>query len=112
MSALFFSVFAIWVASFVKSPHQMGKVFIRFIFPLWFFGGLQFTWFKLYGVAPLLAYMDLLNPYIYATEAMRTALLGPTANLDFGFCLGMLLFLMIFCFTHAYWRFKKQLDFV
>jgi ABC-type polysaccharide/polyol phosphate export permease len=112
VSALFFSVFSIWVASFVKGPQQMGKVFIRFMFPLWFFGGFQFTWEKLYGQAPMLAYIDLLNPYIYAMEAMRTAVLGPEGNLDFGLCILALLVMAIFAFTHAFRRFKKQLDFV
>ncbi|MES2504566.1 MAG: ABC transporter permease [Myxococcota bacterium] len=112
VSALFFSTFSVWVASYVKGPQQMGKVFTRFVFPLWFFGGFQFTWHKLYGVSPWLAYLDLVNPYIYAMEGMRTAVLGPEGNLDFGLCIAMLLVLMLLTFTHAFRRFKKQLDFV
>jgi len=112
VSALFFSVFAIWVASYVKGPQQMGKVFMRFVFPLWFFGGFQFTWVKLYSVSPWLAYVDLVNPYIYAMEAMRTAVLGQNGNLNFWLCLGMLLLLMVLAFIHAFMRFKRQLDFV
>ncbi len=112
ISAAFFSVFSIWVASFVKGPQQMGKVFIRFMFPLWFFGGFQFTWEKLYSQAPILAYIDLLNPYIYAMEAMRTAVLGSESNLNFGLCILALIIMGVLAFTHAFRRFKKQLDFV
>jgi len=112
VSALFFSVFAIWIASFVKGPQQMGKVFMRFVFPLWFFGGFQFTWAKLHSVSPWLAYLDLANPYIYAMEAMRTTVLGPQGNLNFWLSLGVLLLLAVLVFIHAFKRFKKQLDFV
>jgi len=112
VSSMFFNVFAWWVASFVKDMQQISRVFIRFIFPLWFFGGFQFTWLKLHEISPIFAYLDLLNPYIYVMESMRTAMLGQAGNLDFKLCLLALVGMGIFAFTHAYRRLKKQLDFV
>ena len=41
-----------------------------------FFGGFSFSFKIALSVAPVLAYISLISPYTYATEAIRSAALG------------------------------------
>jgi len=112
LAAFFFSAFSLVMASMIDAPHQLGRAWIRVLFPLWFFGGLQFTWEKLHGVVPLLAYVDLINPYVYTMEGMRTALTGPSGNLPFWACVLGLVVLSAFAFLVGVARLKGKLDYV
>ncbi len=107
---IFFGCFTLWVASFMKNMMQAGNVWMRFVFPLWFFGGFQFSWNMLYNKAPLFAYIDLLNPVIYAMEASKGALLGQTGYIPFGYCICALIIGSIAIGTHAVMRLKKRLN--
>ena len=112
MSGIFYGVFTLWISSLCKSVSRVGNVWMRFIFPLWFLGGFQFSWNVLYKLAPKLANINLLNPMTYIMEGMRAALLGQTGYISVWFCIAALsVFIMIFSCI-AIKRLKKRLDFV
>jgi len=112
MSGIFYGIFILWISSLCKNVSKVGNVWMRFIFPLWFLGGFQFSWNVLYKLVPKLAYVDLLNPMTYIMEGMRAALLGQTGYISVWFCIAALsIFIMIFSWI-AIIRLKKRLDYV
>jgi hypothetical protein len=111
-SAWFFSALPLLMTSVVPESRMIGRVWMRFLFPLWFFGGFSFTWEKFYEAIPWLAVVDLLNPYLYMMEGVRVALLGPEGNLPFWLNVFMLLILSALCFFLGVKRLRKQMDIV
>lgn len=108
----FFGVFAVLLATTFKNMGAVDHVWIRVVFPLWFFGGFQFTWYPLHKLYPWLAYADLLNPFIYVTEGIRASMLGQEGYLPIWLCILMTLIFTITFGYAAIYRLKKQLDFV
>jgi len=112
LTNLLFATTTILIASLVPSMDKFDVVWVRFIFPLWFLGGFQFSWQAIYSKSPWLAYVILLNPITYATEGMRAAMLGQEGYLPFWICSTVLLVLLGVVGRVAYVAFKKRLDFV
>lgn len=110
--SIFGACFTIWASSVISTMSQMGNVWSRFIFPMWFMGGFQFSWKAIYHVLPIVAWINLINPMIYITESVRVALLGQTEYLNFWLCLmAISLFSAIFL-TMGMSNLKKKLDYV
>lgn len=109
---LFYACFVIWASSMIDNMSQLRNIWSRFIFPMWFMGGFQFSWTTLYQVSPLAAWIDLCNPMIYITEIMRIAILGQTGYLNFWICLGAITVFSIIIFLAGLRNLKKRLDFV
>lgn len=109
---VFFACFTLWASSMIDNMSQMGNVWMRFIFPMWFMGGFQFSWKSVYHVLPVVAWINLLNPMIYITESVRVALLGQADYLNFWLCLmAIFLFSAIFL-VMGMSRLKRKLDYV
>lgn len=108
----FYACFVIWAASVIDDLARLGSVWSRFIFPMWFMGGFQFSWTSLHHVIPVVAWIDLINPMIYITESTRVAISGPADYLNFWVCLcAIALFSAAFLFA-GLCNLKKRLDFV
>lgn len=112
LSNIFFGAFAFLLATTVKDVLNSDRVWLRFIFPLWFFGGYQFTWYSLYKLYPQLAYINLLNPFIYITEGIRVTMLGQEGYLPLWICTIMITFFIISFSLVGIKRLKNQLDFI
>lgn len=112
LSAFFYGTIALIVVTLIKHMGQIGNVWMRAIFPLYVFGGFQFTWYSLYMVAPQAAYLDLLNPFLYTVEGMRASILGPQGNLPLLVCMAVLLVVNCLLFITALKRLKRKLDYV
>jgi ABC-2 type transport system permease protein len=109
---LLFGSFSLFIASIIKGLNKMGSVWTRFLFPLWFFGGTQFSWETMTKAFPILGYILLLNPVIYATEGLRSAVLGTAVSIPFWICLiNIWIFCLFFTFVGIV-RLKKRFDFV
>lgn len=110
--SMFFATFVLFTASLVKNMAQIGVVWARFIFPMWFMGGFQFSWIALHKMLPSVAYFILLNPMMYITEAVRVALLGQEDFINFWLCLVAITgFSALFLYL-ALRNLKKKLDYV
>ena len=109
---VFYASFTIWAGSVIEDMSKLGTVWARFIFPMWFMGGFQFSWIALYAVAPIVAIIDLLNPMIYITESTRVALLGQADYLNFWICLVMIALFSMICFVAGLKNLKERLDFI
>jgi len=110
--SLFTGFFYIFVSSFVKNSSRVDTIGIRLLFPIWFFGASQNSWWIMHSVNSKIAYGILLNPWVYAMEGMHSAVLGPKGYLPFWVCFAVL-WVCIFGFgLIGILRFKKRLDFV
>lgn len=109
---LFYASFALWIAHRVPNMAKMGQVWMRFIFPMWFLGGFQFSWFSSYNTIPSFAIVNLINPMIYITEAVRVALLGQDGFINFWLCLLVILFFSVISLYFGITNLKKRLDFI
>ncbi len=112
LSNLFYAVTAFVCASFIPNVGQMERLWTRIIFPLWFLGGFQFSWYALYSVAPKLGYFALLNPITYIMAGTRTALNGNPEVIPFWVCVVAILLFTMFGYLVAVKRLKRRLDFV
>ena len=76
LSSALYGSLTVWTTSMVKSVEKVGSVWMRFIYPLWFLGGFQFTWMALYKAFPKIGLVSLLNPLVYVMEGTRAAFSG------------------------------------
>jgi ABC-2 type transport system permease protein len=107
---VFCATLSLIMSSMVKNMNNVGDVGVRFLFPMWFLGGSQFSWQTLYGFSPKFAYLCLLNPLLYAMEAMRAAILGQAGYLPFWLSIFILWIFNILFSWYGIVRMKKRLD--
>jgi hypothetical protein len=112
ISNIFYGVFTIAVTAHVGAISKMENVWTRFIFPLWFMGGFQFSWESIYNLSQPLAYVLLGNPVLYIMEGTRAALLGQEGCLPWGTCCIVLCGFTVACWVYAQREMKRLLDFV
>ena len=110
--SMFYACFVLFPASIVKNMTQIGVVWARFIFPMWFMGGFQFSWFALHKTIPMLAYITLLNPMMYITEAVRISLLGQEGYINFWLCLVAITGFSALFLGLSFRNLKQKLDYV
>jgi ABC-type polysaccharide/polyol phosphate export permease len=109
---IFYASFVFFPAGLVTNISQMRTVWSRFIFPMWFLGGFQFSWTALHTIFPTVSYLLLFNPLIYITEAMRIALIGQEGFINFWLCMLALLFFSVLFLLLSLRVLKKRLDYV
>jgi hypothetical protein len=109
---LFYGMLAMTIAGHVGEVAKIGNVWSRFIFPMWFFGGFQFSWESMYHASMPCAYAVLVNPILYIMEGVRIAILGQEGSLPWAVCVSVLTVATILCWFVAYNSMKKRLDFV
>ena len=109
---LFFSMFAVFLFTIPKDMEAIENVWIRIIFPLWFFGCAEFSWQTIYNINKRLAFLDLLNPFVYTFEGIRSAFFGQAGFILFGVCSVMTILFSLFFAWAGIKRLKKRLDFI
>ena len=100
------------LTSYMSSLEKLETVWTRVIFPLWFLGCFQFSWTAIHATSPVLSYVMLLNPVLYATEGMRAVCLGQAGYLPFWLCFVVMVAVLIGLSFWGYVAFKKRLDLV
>lgn len=112
-TSLFFGWFTIFIAQRNKTMSQIRSTATRILFPIWFFGCYLFSLKVVYyKVSPVLAALCLLSPYTFATEAFRSAILGPKEYIPYWISICALLILTLAAAFFGYRGLKKRLDFV
>ncbi len=110
MIHLFYGFFSLYIAARMKSLNEIGNVWLRVVYPLWWMGCFQFSWKALQAVSPRMAQINLLNPIVYGMEGMRSAILGPEAYLNFWVCCGMLILFTAIAGFVGIKKLKARLD--
>lgn len=109
---LFYATATLLLSALIPSMDKFDILWTRFIYPIWFLGGFQFSWKSVHDKVPWFSYIILVNPVTYATEGIRAVLLGQTGYLPFWLCCLVIFVLWIFVAWGAYKTLKKRLDFV
>ncbi len=109
---IFYACFVLWITSIIANMSRLGSVWARYIFPMWFMGGFQFSWIALHKVMPIISYINLFNPMIYITEAARASILGQSDYINFWLCLLAITFFSALCLAVGMRNLQKRLDFV
>lgn len=107
---VFFGFFSLWMAALLKKMGDVEHLWIRVINPLFMFGAFFYTWNTLNSFSPILSYISLANPMVYAMEGLRAASLGEGVYLPFWACLLFLWTFTIACALHAIYCLRKRLD--
>jgi|SRR5579872_2950448 len=109
---IFYGVFTLAVTAHVGAMSKMENVWCRFIFPMWFMGGFQFSWASIYKLSVPLAYVLLCNPILFIMEGTRAALLGQQDCLPWGICCIVICLFTIVMWLYAKYKMRRLLDFV
>jgi hypothetical protein len=109
---IFFGWFTLWLTSFVEDLVQADNVLMRILFPLWIFGCYQYSLKVAYAISPLLAAISIISPYSFATEALRSAMLGPADYIPFWVSILALCIMSGLVSFSGYHRLKAKLDFI
>lgn len=112
LSNIFYALFTLAVTGHVGSMSNMENIWSRFIFPMWFMGGFQFSWGSIYDLSVPFAYALLCNPIIFIMEGSRAALLGSADCIPWSVCCIALIFFSGIFWMYAHYKMKKLLDFV
>lgn len=110
--SMFYASFVLWASSIINAIVHLRSIWARYIFPMWFIGGFQFSWKALYQVMPAIAFINLFNPMIYITEAVRASMLGQADYINFWLCLLAILIFSVLCLAIGMRNLKKKLDFI
>jgi hypothetical protein len=105
-----FGFLAVAIALWVNNSFEFGRFWARIGVQLTLFSGLQFSWHTFHQVWPTIAYIDLLNPLVYAFEGTRAAVMGQAGNLNFWLCLFAVWTWSIVFALASYKLLKKRLD--
>jgi len=112
ISNIFFGVFTLLVTAYVGTMAKIRNVWTRFIFPLWYLGGFQFSWEVVRIKSEILSYVMLANPIVFIMEGMRASLLGQASYLSWWLCIGVVSFFTVACWFLMMHKMKKLLDFI
>ncbi|MBS0622558.1 MAG: hypothetical protein JSR80_06335 [Verrucomicrobia bacterium] len=107
---LFFGTFALWIVSIFHRVSDVGRLYFRFLNPLFILGCYFFTWEAATTLSPAIGYLCLIDPISYVMEGMRAAILGPSGYLPFWVSFAALCAFIALLGTHACRRLRKQLD--
>jgi hypothetical protein len=107
---IFYGVFTVGITAHIGVMSKMENVWSRFIFPMWFLGGFQFSWASIYKLSAPLAYVLLCNPIIFVMEGTRSAILGPEGCLPWELCCIVLCGFIIVGWFYAKYKMKRLLD--
>lgn len=100
VSNLFYGAYSVWLACHVPTILDISNAWMRFVYPLWFLGGFQFSRAALVKSLPLIAYLNTFNPMMYIYEGTRAAVLGNEGYLNVWLCIGV----MTFFWAITLWR--------
>ncbi len=112
MASVFFAFFTLFLASIIKNVGEIENILMRILFPLWIFGGFQFSWKAALGISKFLGYLILISPYTYATEAIRSSMMNPSDFIPVWICFAVLSVMSLVAAYFGFRNLKNKLDFV
>lgn len=112
LTSVFFGWMGLLFASQIKNMSQVRSTILRIVFPMWFLGCFSFSLKIAEKISPLLSKVCFLSPSTFATEAIRSAALGPEGYLPFWLSTSVLAGLTLVAAFFGYQGLKRRLDFV
>lgn len=112
MASLFYGIITLWALSSIKHMSLLGKLWNRYLFPMWMLGCFQFSWQVVHKLFPTMSYLVLINPISFITEATRAAIIGQSNFISFWTCIGVLCGWIFMLWGYTFKQLRKRLDFV
>jgi hypothetical protein len=112
VNSFFIGSLCLALASAIHHMGQMETAWVRFLFPLWFLGGFQFSFHALRTIFPRASYFFLANPILYTNEGFRSALLSHPEFIAVSTCVPILLTFTVILGIFGIKKLKTRLDFV
>ncbi len=109
-SLSFFGVFMLFIAMHYNYNWFLDNIWARRLTPMFNFGATFFLWKQAYAMAPLLAFITLLNPLVYICEGLRAGFIGGDTFINGWYCLGTLILFTITFGILLNKSIKKRLD--
>ncbi len=110
LTCLCCAAYHMFIACALKSSKQIVHFWMRCNLPLITFGGFLTPWYIMNQYSSIIGKMSLLNPFLYATEGIRQAIVGGTMFFSIACCtLVLIIFSCIFSFLACH-LFKKKVD--
>lgn len=110
LSCLCCSAYNLLVMCALKNSNQLSHLWIRCNLPLLSLGGLWVPWHIMDLYSSTLGTVTLLNPFLYCTEGVRTAIIGSSDFLPIGICLMALTIFSLIFIQVSWFLFKKKVD--
>ena len=109
-SCMLFGAFALWLISVIQRIEEVASLWFRVINPLFMFGTYFFSWYDGFKQNAIIGYIMLINPLVYAMEAIRAAALGQSDYIPFWASMLAMWTFIAFFILHANYKLKKWLD--
>jgi ABC-type polysaccharide/polyol phosphate export permease len=107
---LFYGFFGLFLASISRDLPAIATIRTRYITPLWFLGGFQFSWKASLVALPTVAYINRFNPITYIFEGLRSTILNPQDFIPYWHCVGVLTVATILFGYFAVKNLERRLD--
>lgn len=107
---IFCSAFNLLAVCIMESPLDVRQFWLRVIWPLMILGGLWVPWQIIYKFNPWVAMLCYANPFIYATEGLRSILLPNQTYFSIPLCILALCIFSVICIGASFYIFKKKID--
>ncbi len=102
--------FALFLASLIKDMRYITWIWARIVNPLFMLGGFFYNWQAVYSISHVAGIINLFNPLILASEAIRASVLGQSGYLPFWISVLSLWFFIFIFSTLGIMKIKKRLD--
>lgn len=104
---------AVFSSSIPDNMLNVDRVWVRYIFPLWFLGGSIFPYEAVMRSFPKFGWILIFNPFVHATEAIKATVLGSgTYFLPLFVTIPMMMVFTCLTFGFGLRRLRRKLDFI
>lgn len=110
ISNLMYGFLGLFVSSLIPTVREVRNVWMRYLFPLFFLGGFNFSLSMVYAKMPGFARVLLANPVTYTMEGMRSAMFNSNDFLNYWLCIGVISAWTVVFAYFGTMRFLKRLD--
>lgn len=107
---LMFGFFSLWLSSLIRNLSNLSSIYVRLGNPIFMFGAYMFTWATAHKLSPWLGRFLLINPMVYANEAMRSSVMGPAGYLPFWLSIGAMWCFIVLFASHGVSTLRRRLD--
>lgn len=112
VSSLCCAAYTQFCACVITNSRKLRSFWMRVNFCLTTLGGIFIPWHIMKQFSPTLGYIALLNPLLYITEGLRSAILGRSEFISAWICIGVMLAFSVVFTLLSFYFFKKRIDHV
>ncbi|NGX34023.1 MAG: hypothetical protein K1060chlam1_00368 [Candidatus Anoxychlamydiales bacterium] len=107
---IMFGFFSLFLGSLIKDMRYITWIWARIVNPLFMLGGFFYSWQAIYSISHVAGIINLFNPVMLTSEAIRASILGQSGYLPFWISISALWFFILIFSIFGIMRIKKRLD--